>query len=287
MMKLHGRCLAILAVTLLVPEILWGQTPSSDCGEVVTIATHDSTTTRYTYAPPPAAVARRERIALVLLPGGGGHVDLDRRGCPRKLRGNSLIRSISEFHDAGFATALVDAPSDHHGEDGLATFRIASEHAQDLGKVIADLRARDRGAVWVVGTSRGTLSAMNAASRLTGAASPDGVVITSPVMVGAPQARKAFAMQSVFDLPIGAVRVPILVVGHALDACIRTPATQIPRLMSRLQSPRMQSTIVQGGPGAPAAPNVDACEGRSPHGFIEQESFVAAGIARFIRGGLF
>jgi len=26
-------------------------------------------------------------------------------------------------------------------------------------------------------------------------------------------------------------------------------------------------------------------EGRSPHGFVEQEAEVAAGIARFIRGG--
>jgi len=30
---------------------------------------------------------------------------------------------------------------------------------------------------------------------------------------------------------------------------------------------------------------VEACEGRSPHGFIDQEAAVAAGIARFIWEG--
>ncbi len=33
------------------------------------------------------------------------------------------------------------------------------------------------------------------------------------------------------------------------------------------------------------APAIEACEGRSPHGFIGQEAEVAAGIARFVLGG--
>lgn len=98
------------------------------CGELVTLPTHDGTTTRYTFAAPPAASA-----ALVLLPGGGGHLDLDDQGCPRRLKGNSLVRSQALFHAAGFATALVDAPSDHTGEDGLGGFRAQAAHAQDLG----------------------------------------------------------------------------------------------------------------------------------------------------------
>lgn len=39
-----------------------------------------------------------------------------------------------------------------------------------------------------------------------------------------------------------------------------------------------------GGPGARAS-GLAACEGRSPHGFVEQEAEVAAGIARFALGG--
>ena len=71
----------------------------------------------------------------MLLPGGGWHLDLDAQGCPRALKGNSLVRSIPHFRDLGLASALVDSPSDYTGEDGLAGFRISSgrthrQHAQ-------------------------------------------------------------------------------------------------------------------------------------------------------------
>ena len=57
----------------------------------------------------------------VAQPGSSG--SCDPAGCPRALKGNSLVRSIPYFRDLGFATALVDSPSDLTGEDGLAGFR--------------------------------------------------------------------------------------------------------------------------------------------------------------------
>ncbi len=99
---------------------------------------------------------------------------LDAKGCARKLEGNSLVRSRDLFHAAGFVTALVDAPSDHRGEDGLGGFRLSAQHADDIGKVIAEVRARTSLPVWLVGTSRGAISAANAASRLTGPPRPTG-----------------------------------------------------------------------------------------------------------------
>jgi hypothetical protein len=41
------------------------------------------------------------------------------------------------------------------------------------------LRMRTQGAVWLVGTSRGSISALNAAARLSGPSAPDGIVLTS------------------------------------------------------------------------------------------------------------
>jgi hypothetical protein len=119
------------------------------------------------------------------------------------------------------------------------------EHAQDLGKVIADVRTRVGGPVWLVGTSRGTISAANAASRLTGPAAPDGIVLTSALMVGN-RGQKAFVTRGA----------------------------------------REQVVTVTGGPGTSrgAAGTIAVCEGRSPHGFVDQEEAVTADIARFIRG---
>jgi hypothetical protein len=278
--------LAALGVATVTATSIAQSKPSSDCGEVVTIQTHDRSTTRYAFTRP-TTPAKGEPIAIVLLAGGGGHLDLDGSGCPRALKGNSLVRSIPHFHDLGFATALVDSPSDHTGDDGLAGFRSSSQHADDLGRVIADVRNRANGLVWLIGTSRGTISAANAASRLSGPAAPDGLVLTSAVMSGARGGQKPWVSQTVFDLSLEKIRMPVLVVGHASDTCARTPATLMPQIPARTNGAREQVVTVTGGPGAGpgAQPSIDACQGRSPHGFVDQEGEVAAGIARFIRGG--
>lgn len=294
MMLLQMRSLALvflLSAHVVVPLAARAQSPSGGCGEVVTLATRAGSTTRYAFVPPPtpstaqAAASTGGTVTLVLLAGGSGHLDLDDRGCPRSLKGNSLVRSIPLFGAAGFGTALVDAPSDWQGEDGLGGFRASPEHAQDLARVITDLRARTGGAVWVVGTSRGSISAANAAARLSGPAQPDGVVLTSALMVGTPGGRKPWVAQSVFDLPLEAIRQPLLVVGHVADRCLRSPAAQMGRIVARTQGVRQQVVTVTGGPGQPGAPDLNACEGRTPHGFLEQEAEVAAGVARFVRGG--
>jgi hypothetical protein len=261
------------------------------CGEPVTLEVRERTRLRYAFFPAAAgsAAAASAPVALVLLPGGSGHVDLDERGCVRQLIGNSLVRSVPLFVAAGFAIAVVDAPSDHHGEDGLAGFRTAIAHAQELGKVIASLRARTGGTVWVVGTSRGSISAVNAGTRLAGPEAPDGLVLTSVLTVGTPGARRAYVAQTVFDLPLAAIKVPLLLVGHAADACLRSPASSMDAVLQRATAAsRRQAVLVTGGPGrASGGSSLADCEGRSPHGFIEQEQEVADGIARFIRGGAY
>ena len=262
--------------------------PAAGCGEVVTIETHDRTTTRYALAYPQPAPPENARTALILLPGGGGHLNLDDGGCPRALTGNSLVRSAPLFHSAGFVTALVDSPSDHTGDEGLGGFRIEAEHAADLGKVIADVRTRTKASsVWIVGTSRGSISAANAASRLSGPAAPDGVVLTSALMSGNNRARLSWVADTVFSLPLENIRMPILIVGHAEDQCIRTPVRLMPDIAERTQGVREQVVTVTGGPGWPGTSGVEACVGRSPHGYIGQEAEVVSGIARFIKGGTY
>jgi len=125
------------------------------------------------------------------------------------------------------------------------------------------------------------------ASRLAGAPAPDGVVLTSALTVGSQSRQRPWLSQTVFDLPLEKIRVPVLVVGHAADTCLRSPATMMTRVADQTNGVRKQVVTVTGGPGLPAGSqsSIDACVGRSPHGFIEQEAEVAAGIARFIRGG--
>ncbi len=254
------------------------------CGEAVTIATHNDSTTRYAFIPPSQSQSGGS-VTLVLLAGGSGYVNLNDQGCPQELTGNSLVRAIPIFNAAGFGTALVDAPSNYQGEDGLGGFRIDSKHADDLGKVIADLRVRTQGAVWLVGTSRGTISAVNAASRLSGPWAADGLVLTSALMSGQSGMKKSWVANTVFDLPLENIHLPTLIVGHVEDKCTRSPASLMEEISARLTDIRKQVVKVSGGPGFPGTVSLNACIGHAPHGYEAQESEVAAGIARFIRGG--
>jgi hypothetical protein len=281
MSKLFVRALISGALSFTVLAAAHSQPTGQSCGELIRIATHAATTTHYALAHPPGTV--RAHAVVVLLAGGGGHVDLDAQGCARALQGNFLVRSQALFHTAGFITALADAPSDHPGDEGLAGFRIDSQHAEDLGKLIADLRARTKLPVWVVGTSRGTISAVNAAARLTGASAPDGVVITSVLSVGG-GGKRGWVRQSVYDLRLEDIHMPVLLVGHADDSCLRSPAAQMAKVAARLGAKRKQVVTVTGGSGTGAHPSIEDCQGRSPHGFIGQEAEVIDGIARFIRG---
>ena len=277
--------IALLLVTLHTFPARAEKSPTAKtCGEVVTTPSHDSTTTRYTTAFPQGSSVDR-RTTLVLLAGGGGNLNLDDNGCPRNLTGNSLIRSIPFFHEYGFETALVDAPSDHSAGDGLAGFRNDNRHADDLGNIIAAIRKRTQGAVWLVGTSRGTISAVNAASRLSGPSAPDGIVLSSILTVGTRDGRKAWTVQTVFDHPLESIKIPVLLVGHAADRCLRSPPGMMNDVALRLKVVRKQLVVVSGGAEYDGPSGLAACEGRSPHGFIGQEAEVAAGIMRFMKGG--
>lgn len=275
--------LARLASLVLLGALLSGEAFAKPCGALVTLPAHGSTQLQYGLAGPEASHVLRG--ALVLLAGGGGVLDLDAEGCPRLLTGNSLVRSAPLFRAAGWSTALIDAPSDYRHEDGLAAFRTAVEHAEDLGRVITDLRRRGHQLVWVVGTSRGSISAANAAARLRGAEAPDGIVLTSLLTVGTAGGRKSWTAQTVFDVPLEAISIPALLVGHALDGCLRSPAEAMPRVEARIKSARRQVVVVAGGSGRKGRGGLDACEGLSPHGFHGQETELVSGILRFIEGG--
>jgi len=285
------RCLPLLLLIATTPIALaQSNDPKAGgrCGEVLSIATQSGATMRYAYAEARSGATPGARSALVMLIGGGGAIALDDKGCPQKLNGNLLVRMSPLLQDAGVATVLVDAPSNLRGEEGLGGFRIDAGHADDLGKVIAEVRARTGGQVWLGGHSRGTISAANAAARLTGSAAPDGVVLLSPMLVGDPRARKPWVAQTVFSVDLEAIKAPLLAIGHVADNCVRSPADRMGGMAAKTRAARQQVVAVNGGPIAPGRPpGIPACEVGEPHDFVDQEAEVAAGILRFMRGGIY
>jgi len=234
--------------------------------KVVDIPTRPGVTQRMLVLAPP-----EPKAAVVLIPGGHGGLQLFPNGSMKWGEGNFLVRTRQLFADQGLLVAVIDAPSDRQAAPFLQGFRQKPEHAADLKAVIAWLRESARVPVWLVGTSRGTQSAGYVAIELSGPEGPDGVVLSSTILSD-DKGRPVPAM------PLGKIRVPVLVVHHEQDGCTHCAFSDIPALMSKLTSaPRSQLLSFKGGNN-----QGDACEAMAYHGFNGLEKDVVQQTAAWI-----
>lgn len=132
--------------------------------EMVTIPTRQGITQSFVLTTPDSV---SPDVVLILFPGAQGKINLRRENGQIKFgESNFLVRERQRFVDLGAATAAIDVPSDNRSgmDDG---FRMGQKHATDIGFVIDDLKSRWPTAhVFLVGTSRGTISASSVAYRL-------------------------------------------------------------------------------------------------------------------------
>ncbi len=234
--------------------------------KVIDVPTRPGVTQRMIILAPP-----EPKAAVVLLPGGHGGLQVFPNGSMKWGEGNFLVRTRQLFADQGLMVAVVDAPSDRQSSPYLQGFRQTSEHVADLKAVIAWLRDNAKTPVWLVGTSRGTQSAAYVATELSGSAGPDGIVLTSTILTD----NKS---RSVPDMPLGKIRVPVLVVHHEQDGCSLCPFSEVPALMAKLaNAPRSQLLSFKGGEN-----KGDPCEAFAYHGFNGLELEVVRQIAVWI-----
>lgn len=236
--------------------------------EVVTVPTRDGVTQSFILIKADKPVA-----AVVLLSGGNGDIDLSASG-PGKPN-NFLVRSRALFAEQGMVVAVPDVSSEYKAYPDKLTGRRTSEaHAQDIRAVIDYLRKQTHLPVWVVGTSRGTISAVNAAVRL-GKQGPDGIVLTSTVT----KTNKWLAA-TVYDVDLSRVTVPVLVVHNESDGCRLSPFDGLNRLKGKLdRAPKVEFVTYHGGDAPRSAP----CQALSYHGFLGLEPRVVRGITDWIK----
>jgi pimeloyl-ACP methyl ester carboxylesterase len=233
---------------------------------VVDIPTRPGVTQRLVVFTPPGAKA-----AVVMFAGGHGGLQVFPNGSLAWGAGNFLVRTRQLFADHGLLVVLIDAPSDRQSSPFLANFRQTPEHAADVKSVIAWLRSKSTMPVWLVGTSRGTQSVAYIATELSGPDGPDGIVLTSSILVDQ-KSRPVPAM------PLEKIRIPVLVVHHEQDGCFVTPYAEIPSLMAKLEySPRKQLLSFKGGQD-----KGNPCEAFAHHGYNGVEQDVVAQIASWI-----
>jgi len=234
--------------------------------EVVDIPTRPGVTQRMIVLAPP-----EPKAAVVLLPGAHGGLQIFPNASMKWGDGNFLVRTRQLFAERGLIVAVVDAPSDRQSPPYLGRFRQTPEHAADLKAVIAWLRENSKVPVWLVGTSRGTQSAAYVATELSGPEGPDGVVLTSTILTD-DNGRPVPAM------PLGKIRVPVLVVHHEQDGCSQCLFSEVPALMAKLaKTPRSQLLSFKGGQS-----KGDPCEAFAYHGFNGLEPEVVQQIAAWV-----
>jgi pimeloyl-ACP methyl ester carboxylesterase len=208
--------------------------------------------------------------SVILFPGGSGKIGLWKND-PGGYGNSFLVRTRKLFAGHGFVTAVVDVPSDRRTGSGLREFRDSRAHRTDIRAVVRFLRQRANLPVWLIGTSRGTISAAHLATNLA----VDGVVLSATVTEASQRSRA-----TVFDAPLGRIRPPVLIVHHRSDACRVTPYLNVTSLKSRFTATGIVEILAfEGGRPSESEP----CRGLSPHGFFGIEDRVVGDVARWIK----
>lgn len=209
--------------------------------------------------------------SVIIFAGGDGNLAMTADGIGQ-LQGNFLVRTRMRWVREGFLVAVLDQPSDR--KNGLWNFRTTAEHATDVKQAIAAMREIARAPVWLVGTSMGSLSAANAAARLT-EGGPDGIVLTSSVTE-----TSKMSYETTRHAGLGDIHGPTLVVHHKDDGCRASPYSGAEDILKALKrAPVKELMVFEGGSPAISAP----CEAKAAHGYLGIEAKVVSAIGAWIR----
>ena len=216
-------------------------------------------TERIAFLPAPAP-----RATVILLAGGQGIVQIGADGGTGNS--NFLIRSRNLWAAYGVNALVLGSPDNN----SLLGQRSQPGYATALALAVDFARSRSDVPVWLVGTSQGSIAAVNGAARLGGRVA--GIVLTSSVT------QQSRSGETVFGAGPSAVAVPALVVANSRDGCSASPPSDAPRLLAAMAgSPRKEMILFDS-----SAIQSDPCQALSPHGYLGIESSVVARIAAWI-----
>lgn len=207
------------------------------------------------------------KATVFLFPGGGGGFGKVEDGKPTS--NNFLVRSAPYFTANGFNVAIFGRPSD--SEDLDYADRISDTHMADVRKVLDFVKTQSGAALWIVGTSRGTISA--AATAIHAQGDIAGLVLTSSVV----NYKKPGAVPK---QDLAAIKVPVMMLHHSKDACIHCKPDEVPATFKGFKNaPVKKLVFVDGGEN----PTGDPCAGQHWHGFIGMEKEAVDTVAGWIR----
>jgi dienelactone hydrolase len=238
-------------------------TIAAHAGELIKLPTREGVTANVLWHETPNA-----KITVLILPGGGGGFGRVENGLPTS--GNFLVRTAQTWINEGFNYAVFGKPTDMSELD--YPDRISAKHLTDLKATVAFIKTKTNTPIFIVGTSRGTISAAHLLINEPDSAIAGGVLTSSVTAY-----KKIGAVPS---QDLQKIKVPMLVFHHSGDACEICRPHEVPAIVSGLKNaPIKKLMMVSGGSGATGSP----CEGQHFHGFIGMEFEAVHAIAEWIR----
>jgi predicted esterase len=209
---------------------------------------------------------------VILLPGGTGKIKIGPDG-PKK-EGNFLVRTRDLFVNNELLAIVVDAPSDLlHTKKGLRNQRITDNNVTDIKAIVAYARKQANIPIWLVGTSRGTITASHVAASAPNLV--NGIILTATV--SRPPKKGG---DSVMDTNLENIAVPVLLAHHNKDHCRVSLSKNLNSISERLtNAPRVDTKLFTGGNEVAGK----ECKGSSFHGFYKIENEVVTYISNWIK----
>lgn len=215
---------------------------------------------------------RDAQATLVMLPGGSwdiGYID----AASGMLTGkNFFIRTIPMFLAQGLNVITMYRPQNIEGLRDAA-LRSGEQHGRDV-IALANYAFTLGKPVWLLGTSMGAISALNAVT-LGEEVKVSGIVISSAV------ANKTSSVKvGALDFPLEEIRLPVYVSGHEKDECRSTPPKTTREIAKRLiNSAKLELRMTESG----SMPSGNPCGPTHWHGYINAEEEVVKQMSDFIR----
>lgn len=254
-------CLILVSLLLSAPQFVDAQT-LAPTERVLNLPLPGGDHQRALYVSPP-----RPRATLVMLPGGAGDIGIVRDG--DIAHGNNfVVRSRALWNAAGFAVLIPDTVDGQN----LRGLRSSPQYAARVGDLVAAAHAQAPGPVFLLGTSQGSIAAMNGAAHLRDGQIA-GVVLTESV------SHLGGSHETVFDAHPERVNVPALVVANSDDRCNVAPPENADKIAAAMTgAPRVKVLRVSGGDQRSST----NCGSLSPHGYYGIEQKVVDTIAVWI-----
>jgi pimeloyl-ACP methyl ester carboxylesterase len=212
------------------------------------------------------------KVTAILLPGGPWALGKKDPVSQRPMGRNFLVRSAPLFYQQGITTVVMGKPGSRDLNDGVA--RTSRQHADDVMAVVQFAAEKFGKPVWLVGTSRGTQSAVAAALR-------DERKLIKGLVLSASMLGTEKSEVSILNLDLEKITVPVYISHHSKDQCYNTNPKDIDRLVKALSknAQAVEVKLIEGG----HSPSERTCGPVHWHGYINAEPETVDGIAVWVK----